>query len=80
MSPPKLDTNFYNIPEDAHAFVKQQGKKMQIIREHVRTNALLAKVRMMAWVNSKSNPLHASVGDYVYLLKESSTIAHKLQK
>ena len=45
----------------------------------MKENATRAKDRMVERVNAKSNPLSVAVGDYVYLLRESSKIGQKLQ-
>ncbi|CAG2243081.1 unnamed protein product [Mytilus edulis] len=72
-------TDFSTLPDDYRDYVEKQAKKLDIIREEIRTNAQRSGELMMDRYNKKTNPLYLSVGDYVYMLKDPSGPGRKFQ-
>ena len=74
-----LAPDFSSLPQDMHAYVKQQATKLELIRKEVEKNSTRSKQKMVDRMNCKTNPLNLKEGDYVYLLDETSGKAKKLK-
>lgn len=74
-----LQMDFANVPVEFHDYIKTQAKKLDVIRESVKSNALKSGQLMSERYNQKLHSLQLSVGDYVYMLVDPIGQGRKFQ-
>lgn len=73
------DVDFRDLPKDAHVYLKQLCKKLQIVRDEVKSNIEKSNIEMLKRANEKISPLTVKVGDFVYLHEDNACQGRKLQ-
>ncbi|CAC5388215.1 unnamed protein product [Mytilus coruscus] len=76
---PSYIVDFKDIPKDVKTYVENLDARLNIIREHVKLNTLVAQWKMVETENKNAHELDLTVGDNVYLSREPVGQGRKFQ-
>ncbi|VDI12053.1 Hypothetical predicted protein [Mytilus galloprovincialis] len=76
---PSYIVDFKDIPKDVKTYVENLDARLNIIREHVKLNTLVAQRKMVETENKNAHELDLTVGDNVYLSREPVGQGRKFQ-
>ena len=72
-------SDLQGLPKNMHTYVNNLHTRLASIRQSVLTNTEHYKTQMLRNANEHIRPLNLTVGDYVFLYKEPTGAAQKLQ-
>ncbi|XP_063411582.1 uncharacterized protein LOC134694500 [Mytilus trossulus] len=76
---PSYIVDFKDIPKDVKTYIENLDARLNIIREHVNLNTLVAQRKMVEIENKNAHELDLTVGDNVYLSREPVGQGRKFQ-